>query len=223
MLKKLNEIKNKISEAAKGRDVLLVAVSKTFSAEKVRTLYDLGVRDFAENYPQEADQKLNELSDLKDIRWHFIGNLQTNKVKMIVNRFELIHSVDRISLVDEIQKRATQPQKILIEVNLAGEKSKSGCEVSQAAKLIEHACNQKKIIVVGLMFMAPLEMTKHEQDIYYLKATQLRNDLALKLEAQLVGGHSLALLSMGTSHDFESAIRAGATMVRLGTVLFGKR
>ena len=220
----LEKVREKISEAARsvGRktsEVQLIAVSKTVPAESVRGLYRLGVRSFAENYAQEAIEKQSQLADLKDIEWHFIGHLQTNKVKNVLGKFRLIHSVDRKNLVDELIRRASGPQEILIEVNLVGERSKSGCAPELLQDLVEHVCRQNQVRLRGLMFMPPLGLPASEQEAYFARAQALRNEA----RKWVTPPHDLKELSMGTSHDFVNAIRGGSTMVRLGTILFGER
>jgi pyridoxal phosphate enzyme (YggS family) len=219
-LEKLNE---KIARAAEksgrqGRDVRLVAVTKKVPHARVREAFDCGQRDFAENYVQEAILKMSALSDL-EINWHCIGALQSNKVKLIVNKFALIHSVDRESILTEIAARAQEPQEILIEVNMAEEKSKSGVEVDGLAALIELAQKLGRIRLRGLMFMPPLDLEKKAQLAYFARARKLRDTMS----TQLSGPHKLSELSMGTSHDFEAAVSEGATLVRVGTAIFGER
>ena len=221
--KNLQQIHFQIEKAAKEsgrspREITLVAVSKMIHAEKIRQAFALEVNDFAENYTQEALAKQESLSDLK-LNWHFIGQLQSNKVKQVVNRFTLIHSVDRLKVANEISQRAQNPQKILLEVSLVGEKSKSGCAASELSKLIEQVQKLKNLQLLGLMFMPPLGLNLPEQERYFSAARDIRD----KAMNQVNLPHSLIELSMGTSHDFQAAIRFGATLVRLGTILFGER
>lgn len=216
-------IKNKIERAASAsgrtsKDLKIVAVSKKVSADRVREAYALGVRSFAENYVQEFIIKKTELNDL-DIDWHFIGHLQSNKVKSVVSEFNLIHSVDSIKIAKELSARSEKAQEILIEVNLAGEHSKSGCAEADLPFLIDKIQELDQVRIRGLMFMPPLLLTEDEQRLYFQKARELRDE-HLK---NLASPHSLLELSMGTSHDFEVAIAEGATLIRLGTLLFGQR
>lgn len=223
-LKKVNE---KIAQAAQasGRfanDIKLVAVTKKIPVEHIRVAYNLGIKSFAENYVQEAILKQSALSDLK-IDWHFIGRVQTNKIKILATRFSLIHSVDREKIITGLagQKPTGVPtlQDILLEVNLAGEASKGGCAPVELPHLIECIQKQSNMRLCGLMFMPPLHLEERERQTYYLSARKLRD----KMQTVVSPPHSLVALSMGTSHDFEMAIREGATIIRLGTVLFGSR
>lgn len=219
----LREINEKMAAAAiaGGRDpaeIKLVAVSKTQNLDMITRAHTLGLRDFAENYVQEAMEKLSQLERL-NIRWHFIGHLQSNKVKYIADRFALIQSVDRNKIASEISLRSTRNQEILLEVNLANEDSKSGCLEADLPELIDHVQTLERIRLKGLMFMPPLDLTESEQHQYFAKARLLRD----KMRSYVSEPHSLMELSMGTSHDFEVAIREGATLVRLGTILFGER
>lgn len=212
----LNKIKSKIEISAKksGRsasDIEILAVTKTWPAEKVRQAYALGLRHFGENYIQEALPKLNELSDLKDINWHFIGHLQSNKIKNILGKFKYIHSVDRPSLIQELNKKLVEPQDILLEVQFIKEEQKSGAVLEDVPKLLDLIQSTKKLRLCGLMVMPPLKASENEKRRIFSKARQLASS------------HSLSVLSMGTSDDFELAIEEGSTLVRLGTVLFGER
>ena len=225
-----DEVKNHMAEAARvsGRrveDITLLAVTKTWPAETVRSGYQLGIRHFGENYVQESLAKMDELTDLEKVSWHMIGHLQSNKVKSLVGRFDLIHSVDRLSLAQEISKRTDQdektkePQKILIEVNIANEPSKSGVHVDGLPAFLEEVQKLKWVTICGLMVMPPLDATSEEAKRYF----DLIRDERDRLLSRLSAPHSLVELSMGTSHDYKEAIEAGATIVRLGTVLFGER
>ncbi|OFZ10848.1 MAG: YggS family pyridoxal phosphate enzyme [Bdellovibrionales bacterium RBG_16_40_8] len=221
--KNLQQINLQIERAAKesGRlrqDITLLAVSKMISAEKIREAYTAGVRHFAENYVQDYLIKKEKLTDLK-LDWQFIGQLQSNKIKKIVNCFSLIHSVDRLKILKEISLRTKTSQNILIEVNIAGEKSKSGCNSEELPKLLEQMQKIENIKLCGLMFMPPLDLKPSAQERYYASARNLRDESAREVSSP----HSLIELSMGTSHDFTVAIRAGATLIRLGTILFGER
>lgn len=223
----LREVNARITRAAKisGRvadEIVLVAVTKKISAEQMREAYNCGggIRNFAENYVQEAVLKQSRLSDL-EINWHFIGHVQSNKAKILTRRFSLIHSLDREKIISEfaLQINLENPQDILIEVNLAGEASKNGCSVAELPYLIECAQKNSNLRLRGLMFMSPANLTEKEQHLHYSAARKIRD----KMESLVSPPHSLVDLSMGTSHDFEVAICEGATIVRLGTVLFGSR
>jgi len=219
----LKAIKQKIAAAARAsgrdaKDIRLVAVTKKVAVERVREAFALGLTDFAENYVQEAVLKIVGMGE-PTVKWHFIGHLQTNKVKTIAGRIELIHSIDRKKILDEVSARSQRPQAILLEVNLAGEESKTGAPPEEVAALIEAAQNAPRIELRGLMFMPPINLAPIAQGQYFARAREFREQMAKNVSAP----HSLLELSMGTSHDFEAAIREGATIVRLGTSLFGER
>jgi pyridoxal phosphate enzyme (YggS family) len=199
--------------------VKLVAVTKTWSAETVRQGCQAGLRHFGENYVQEALPKLEELKDLSNIHWHYIGALQSNKAKMVVNKFELIHSVDRLNLIHELDRRATAPQAILLEVQFVPEQSKSGALLSQVPELIEWVQKSQHLRLRGLMVMPPIDMQESDRCQLFSEVQKKRNEWSQLVSAP----HSLQELSMGTSVDFELAIESGATLVRLGTSIFGER
>lgn len=195
------------------KNVQIIAVSKKQSIEKIRTLFFEGQRLFAENYVQEALKKQKELNDLK-IEWHFIGHLQSNKVKSIVGHFELIHSIDSVKLIETINKVAKEKQliqKILLQVNFSKETTKEGFDEPEVLPVLRNIKKYPHIQVLGLMTMPPLVDTPEENRIYFQKA------------AKLLRQTNLDVLSMGTSHDFSAAIQEGATYIRLGTILFGER
>ncbi len=195
--------------------IAIVAVSKGVAPERIADAYALGLRDFGENYWQEARTKLDALPH--DIRWHFIGHLQTNKVKYVVGRFALIQVVDRVSLLQEIQRVAIRKevvQPVLIEVRLAEVAGRAGVALEAAHALIEETLKTPSVALHGLMGVAP-----YTGDERAIRATfqSLR-----RLYEQLPAPNR-KWLSMGMSHDFEIAIEEGSTMLRLGTALFGER
>lgn len=197
--------------AASKRDpksVTLVAVSKTKPAEMIRMAYDAGQRDFGENYAQELQQKSDVLKDLPDIRWHFIGHLQSNKAKIVAPRAFMVHSVDSASLAHELSKRSTKKLPVLVEVNVAGEGSKSGVAPAELSPLLDSMSKEPNLEVAGLMTMPP------PGDLAVAK--RCFEDLA-----RMKG--SLRELSMGMTDDLEVAIECGATLVRVGTAIFGAR
>lgn len=201
------------------KDITLVAASKTQSVDKIVQAYRCGVRFFGENKVQEGVEKIQKLSDFLDIHWHLIGGLQTNKVKYAVKYFELIHSLDRIQLADEIDKRAKSIGKIqdcLIEVNF-GEETKYGIDEDRLFELFEYCINKENIAVQGLMAIPPYFENAEDVRPYFRK---LRN---LKEEIEKYYNINLPHLSMGMSNDFEVAIEEGATIVRIGTAIFGER
>ena len=203
----IESIKKEIGNA------LLVAVSKTKSNEEILKAYELGIRDFGENYVQELVDKMDSLP--KDIRWHMIGHLQTNKVKKIVKRnIYLIESVDSINLAKEINKEAIKNNKtinILIEVNIVNDSNKTGCNIDNLVSLIEEVKNLSNIKLLGLMAIGP----NTDDDKLIEDAFKEMNLLKKK--------YKIKFLSMGMSNDYKIAIKEGSNIVRIGTKIFGKR
>jgi pyridoxal phosphate enzyme (YggS family) len=202
--------------------VKLLGATKTKPAQVLRWAYELGLKVFGENRVQEFLKKWEELQDLPDIEWHFIGRLQSNKVKYIIDKVRLIHSVDRPSLVDELQKRATKKGidkvDILIEVNVGGEETKGGVEPSNLLPLAEYILEKaSNLRILGLMTIPPYREDPQEVRPYFRELRNLRD----KLQREL--GLNLPELSMGMSHDYEVAIEEGATIVRVGSAIFGER
>ena len=196
--------------------VELVAVSKTYPAQRIMEAYEAGQRIFGENRPQEMAQKYEELP--KDIEWHLIGHLQTNKVKYIIEDMDLIHSVDSIKLATEIDRHAARVNKvqdILIEVNVGGEASKSGIAPDQLEELLHEAGQLSHVHVRGLMTIPPVE--GDEKFLYKMQ------QLYLDISSKKMDNIDMEILSMGMSGDFAAAIRYGSTLVRIGTALFGAR
>lgn len=220
---RLAEVRARIEEATQraGRPrhaVRLVAVSKTKPVEAIRIAYDAGQRDFGENYVQELTEKAKALADLIDLRWHFIGSLQRNKAKPVTNLASMIHTVDRDELVDELEKRSAargKPCDVLIEVNVGDESSKSGVALDACAKLLEKANSTKNLRVRGLMAIPPFLDDPEAVRPYFVKLRELRDACG--------GVTALPELSMGMSHDCVVAIEEGATLVRVGTAIFGSR
>jgi pyridoxal phosphate enzyme (YggS family) len=215
----LQRIRERMAEAAiragRGPDsVRLVAVSKRKPAALIEQAYAEGQRDFGENYGQELAEKAAALAHLSDIRWHHIGGLQRNKVRDLLPLCQLLHGVDRAALVRTIEQRAAadgQLARVLLQVNLSGEPSKSGCQPELVGELVGqlHACTHVKLD--GLMTMPPPVSDPEQVRAFF---AQLR---------ELATGHGLAELSMGMSGDFEVAIEEGATLVRVGSAIFGAR
>ena len=216
--------KNIVSACEKaGRDrseVTLIAVSKTKPSSMIREAYDLGVRDFGENKAQELKEKYEELP--KDIRWHMIGHLQRNKVKYVVGRACLIHSVDSYELAEEISKVAVKKGvecDILIEVNVAGEESKFGVSPSECADLVKKIALLPSVHIKGLMTVAPYVAVSEENFEVFTQIMQLGVDITDKN----IDNVCMNVFSMGMSGDYETAIKCGATYVRVGTGIFGER
>ncbi|AFY00164.1 YggS family pyridoxal phosphate-dependent enzyme [Bdellovibrio bacteriovorus] len=207
----------------KAKPAKILAVSKLQPAEKVRALHAEGQRLFGENYVQEALEKQSVLSDLADIQWHLIGHLQKNKAKMVVGKFHLIHSVDSLELAHVISRQCEQKgvtQNILIQVNLAGEASKEGFSAETLESQWAELTSLPHLHIYGLMTMPPLTETGVEVRPYFAELRQLRDRLKATTDTTV---HPLSELSMGTSHDYPVAVEEGATIVRLGTILFGER
>jgi pyridoxal phosphate enzyme (YggS family) len=201
--------------------VRLVAVSKTFPADAVRAAFDAGQIDFGENKVQEALDKMDRTADLP-IRWHLVGHLQSNKAKKASTRFDLIHSIDTPALlarVDEAAAAAGRRIDLLVQVDLAGEATKHGAREDEVASIFEAARACRAARVVGLMLLPPASEDLEQARPYFRRVRDVRD----RLLEQGVDGSMLAELSMGMSHDFEVAIEEGATLVRVGTAIFGGR
>ena len=197
--------------------VRIVAVTKTHGPEAVRAAAAAGLSDVGENRVQEAVQKQDALSGT-DIRWHLIGTLQRNKAKHAVGRFALIHSVDRLDLAAEIDRRVASGarQAVLVQVNCSDEPQKGGVEPDALPQLLDALAPLERLEVRGLMTMSALTDDVREQRRAFRRLRELR-------DAAQQSGHALPELSMGMSGDFAVAVEEGATMIRLGTVLFGER
>jgi pyridoxal phosphate enzyme (YggS family) len=218
----LLEVRRRIERAAReaSRDpssVALLAVSKGHPAARLREAYAAGQRLFGENYAQELLAKARELTDLEDLGFHFIGHLQRNKVKDVVRAARVIETVDRIELATEIDKRSTSSIDVLLEVNVGGEAQKAGCAPDAVADLLRGVSALSKLRVVGLMTIPPADDDPEASRPHFARLRTLAAELrAAGLDP---GPH----LSMGMSHDFETAIAEGATLVRVGTAIFGAR
>lgn len=202
-------------------DITLVAVSKTFAAEAIAEAYDAGISDIGENYVQELLAKRAQLSG-RSIRWHFIGHLQSNKVKYLVPWIHLIHAVDNVGLAQEIDKRAAQVGarvNILIEVNTTGEQSKFGVRPSAAVEFIKSLAGLRHLCIAGLMTIGPFLPDPEGSRPMFRTLRTLNAELATLAQENVHIQH----LSMGMTGDFEVAIEEGATIVRIGTAIFGKR
>ena len=221
----LHDVEKKIQAACeragrKREEVTLIAVSKTKPVEVLQEAYDLGVRVFGENKVQELTEKYDALP--RDIRWHMIGHLQTNKVKYIVEKAELIHSVDSLRLAQAIEKEAAKRERtvdILVEVNVAEEESKFGVRVDEVIPFIEKLALFSHIHVCGLMTIAPFVENPEENRPIFKNLHKLSVDIAHKN----IDNVNVNILSMGMTNDYEVAIEEGATMVRVGTGIFGAR
>lgn len=226
MLKEnLANVEQNIMDACKraGREreeVTLIAVSKTKPASMLEEIYNENIRDFGENKVQEMCDKMDKLPS--DIKWHMIGHLQRNKVKYIVDRVSLIHSVDTYRLAEEINIQAKKKNiivPILVEVNIAGEESKFGTTAEDAILLVEEISKLENVRIKGLMTIAPYVVDAEENRLYFRKIKQLSVDITNKN----IDNVSMEILSMGMTGDYAVAIEEGATMVRVGTGIFGER
>ena len=223
--KRLENVKDRINKTALkcGRDpesIHLVAVSKTISANKIREAIKAGVTTLGENYVQEARNKFNVLGTLP-VSWHFIGHLQSNKAKYAVRLFDLIHSVDSLKLAHELNKQASKVNKIqdiLIQINISKEPSKSGSDIQNAANLIKDIVLLENVSVKGLMAMPPFFNNPEKARPYFTALRDLRDQIQNVLPEVVLNE-----LSMGMTGDFEVAIEEGATLVRIGTAIFGER
>ena len=221
----LKEVEKKVEEACKraGRErseVTLIAVGKTKPVEMLQEIYDTGVRDFGENKVQEMMDKYEVMP--KDIHWHMLGHLQRNKVKYLMGKVALIHSVDSLRLAQEIRAQSVKHEvttDILIEVNIAGEASKFGTTREEAIALVEAAAKLPNIHICGLMTIAPYVENPEDNRKYFQQIRQLSVDIKRKN----IDNVDMHVLSMGMSGDYEVAIEEGATMVRIGTGIFGAR
>lgn len=201
-------------------EVSLIAVSKTKPVSMLQEAYDAGCRDFGENKVQEIMDKIDRLPS--DIRWHMIGHLQTNKVKYIVGKIFLIHSVDSLHLAEAISKEAVKQNttvNILIEVNVAKEDTKYGAMTEDTVSLVEKIALLPGICVKGLMTIAPYVENPQENRQYFVKLRQL----AVDIKSKNIDNVHMDILSMGMTGDYMVAIEEGATYVRVGTGIFGER
>jgi pyridoxal phosphate enzyme (YggS family) len=221
----IDAIKQRIAAAAEraGRDPLsikLMAVTKTVGPERILKAIEAGLTMLGENYVQEAKDKIAAIGD--HAQWHMIGHLQTNKAKYAVKLFDCVHSVDRLELAQELDKRAGQINRklnVLIEVNVSGEESKSGTEKTQALELVRQVALLPNLAVRGLMTMAPYSDNPENSRPYFKALRDLRDDI----NGVGIAGISMDELSMGMTDDFEMAIEEGATIIRIGRAIFGKR
>ncbi len=213
----LDYIKKRIQVNTK-EDVLLLAVTKTVEIDKINYAVENGITDIAENKPQELVKRYEVLKD--KVNYHLIGTLQTNKVKYIIDKVSMIHSLDRISLCEEIQKRAKNKIKCLVQVNISKEDSKHGLFKEEVIPfIIKVSKDYPKIKIMGLMTMAPFfEDNEKTRDVF----RDLKN-LSIDIKNLNIENVEMKYLSMGMSNDYEIALQEGANIVRIGTAIFGKR
>lgn len=221
----ISKVNKNISDACEKaarsiEEVSLIAVSKTKPVEMLKEAYEAGARDFGENKVQELLDKIPQLPE--DIRWHMIGHLQRNKVKYIVDKVALIHSVDSLRLAQEISDQAVRKNveaDILIEVNVAQEASKFGTTCEEAVSLVEEIAKLPSVHIKGLMTIAPFVENPEENREIFRNLKQLSVDIT----AKNIDNVSMSILSMGMTGDYVTAIEEGATCVRVGTGIFGER
>lgn len=220
LLRVREQMKDACIRSARGEEVTLIAVSKTKPLELLKEAYDAGVRDFGENRVQEILEKAPRLPS--DIRWHMIGHLQKNKVRQIIDKVTLIHSVDSVELAAQIEKEAAKralTMDILLEVNVTGEASKYGFTAEEVPEAVRQISNFPHIRMKGLMTIAPfVENPELNRDVFK-KLYQLCVDINRKS----IDNMSMRVLSMGMTGDYQVAVEEGATMIRVGTGIFGTR
>ncbi len=220
----LCEIRNKIKKAAelsgrKAEDITLIAVTKTYSPDAINEAIDCGVTDIGENKVQEIVEKYDKV---KPVRWHLIGHLQTNKVKYIIDKVDMIHSVDSLRLMDEIDRQAKKHNivmKILIQVNISGEESKFGISPDEIEEILQHAGTLNNVKVCGLMTILPKLDSDISLRLHFVNIKRIYIDISSKKYNNI----DMKYLSMGMSGDFELAIEEGSNMVRIGRAIFGER
>lgn len=226
MLKEnLTKVEENIQKACdkagrKRSEVTLIAVSKTKPVEMLQEIYDEGIREFGENKVQEMCEKMELMP--QDIKWNMIGHLQTNKVKYIIGKTSLIHSVDSLKLAEEIQKQAVKHDvtaDILVEVNIANEESKFGISKDETIQMVRDIVKLDHLKIKGLMTIAPFVEDPEDNRLYFREIKQLSVDI----NNQNIDNVSMDVLSMGMTGDYMVAIEEGATMVRVGTGIFGER
>ena len=214
-------IKESIQKANREDNVTLIAVTKTVDIDKIQIAINNGITDVGENKAQELDRKFKIIGN--DVRWHLIGSLQTNKVRYIIDKVYMIHSLDRISLCEEIQKRAEKINRninCLVQVNISREETKQGVYIEEVEAFIKEVSkNYKNIKIQGLMTMAPF--TDNHEEIR--SVFERLKKLSLDIDNLGIKDVEMKNLSMGMSNDYELAIEEGATMIRVGTSIFGKR
>lgn len=219
---KVNQLKEEaaIRSGRSGEDVLLVAVTKLHSADEINEAIDCGITDIGENKVQEI---MDKYEHVKPVRWHLIGHLQTNKVKYIIDKVSMIHSVDSLKLAEEIDKRAKQhdlTMDILIQVNSAEEESKFGIRVEETEQMIQDILEHcENVRVRGLMCIAPFEENPQDARVYFAQVKQLYDKYGKIIHPRL----DFKYLSMGMSNDFQVAIEEGSNLIRVGTSIFGAR
>jgi len=204
------------------RDVTLISISKTHSGDRIRTAIDCGATDIGENRLQEAEPKIIEIGRDR-VRWHLVGHLQANKARKAVKLFDVIHSLDSIPLAQRLDRLCIEDQRdelpVLVQVNLGGEETKSGVDEPDVTDVVQAIEKCERLRLIGLMSVPPYFEDPEQVRPFFTRLRQLRDQL--KSRGSFAGG--VGELSMGMTHDFEVAIEEGATMVRIGTAIFGER
>jgi pyridoxal phosphate enzyme (YggS family) len=227
---RLDEVRRRLDASARragrdAREVTLVAVSKTHPASLVAQAIRAGATDLGENKVQEAGEKIAEITRANDLRarWHLIGHLQSNKARRAVELFDLIHTVDTVALVERLERLCEEVNRaelpVLVQLSLAGEATKAGAEVSELPLIVERINACARVRLAGLMTMPPFAEDREESRPYFRRLRELRDEW----RARGAFASSTGELSMGMSHDYEVAIEEGATIVRVGTAIFGAR
>ena len=207
------------------QDVTLIAVSKGQPADAVRAAYAVGQRDFGENYVQEWQEKAAALADLPELRWHFLGHLQRNKIRQVIGKVALLHSADDMAGIDEMQRAAWSvnlKQDVLLQINLADEAQKRGCGEDDAELFIDVLLRSPNLRLRGLMTLPPADEDPEVTRAWFKRLRALRDRLQVQLRGR-PGAPTALWLSMGMSGDYPVAIAEGATHVRVGTAIFGPR
>jgi pyridoxal phosphate enzyme (YggS family) len=224
---RLKQVRECVERAARsaGRDpaeIHVIAVTKTIAPERLREAAVYGCRTFGENRVQEALAKMEAMSETPGLEWHFLGPLQSNKIKAIIGRFALLHAIDRVAVAERLQQALQEQnllQAVLLEVNVSGEPSKHGFSPDTLIEATHQVATFSNLVVKGLMTIAP-EAASSEESRRHFRALK---QLASRLESEKISGTAMKELSMGMSGDFECAIQEGATIVRIGSALFGPR
>jgi len=213
----IREVRRRMTQACERShrsvdEITLVAITKGFEAQVVRAALDSGIRDFGENRVQEAEGKIAQLKNLRSaVTWHMVGHLQSNKARVAVELFDIIHSVDSMKLAEILNRRVEKPLPVLLEVNVSGEVTKTGFSLGEMAAAVKEMGQLTNLNLMGLMTVAPFVPDPEEVRPVFRKLRELRDSLGLKQ------------LSMGMTDDFEVAIEEGATMLRVGRAIFGDR
>ena len=224
---RVNAVRKRVEAAARRckrstGEITLIAISKTHPTETLRTAIDLGISDLGENRVQEAEAKIIELGR-EAARWHLVGHLQENKARRAIGLFHVIHSLDSVSLARRLDRLCVSEEKdelpVLIQINLGGEESKTGADPNALTALVDAVADCQRLRLIGLMTLPPFFENPEDGRSYFKTLRELRDQL--KSEGRFCDGPGE--LSMGMSHDFEIAIEEGATMIRVGTAIFGER